>query len=89
MRSAAQAFAAELREAAGLIDVKVSLSSALGIPNTGVALRIDPAGILYTQLRSSDCDRIVNMTITGGVVLPEYLMRDGRSGKRYLLYRDI
>ena len=86
---AAQAFAAELREAAGLIDVKVSLSSALGIPNAGVALRIDPAGILYTQLRRGDCDRIVNMTIAGGVVLPEYLMRDGRSGKRYLLYRDI
>ena len=88
-RGAAQAFAAELREAAGLIDVKVSLSSALGIPNAGVALRIDPAGILYTQLRRGDCDRIVNMTIAGGVVLPEYLMRDGRSGKRYLLYRDI
>lgn len=88
-RGAAQAFAAELREAAGLIDVKVSLSSALGIPNAGVALRIDPAGILYTQLSRGDCDRIVNMTIAGGVVLPEYLMRDGRSGKRYLLYRDI
>ena len=67
-RGAAQAFAAELREAAGLIDVKVSLSSALGIPNAGVALRIDPAGILYTQLRRGDCDRIVNMTIAGGVV---------------------
>lgn len=87
-REAAAAFAAELRESSGLIDIKISLSAALGIPGGGVSLRIDPAGILYTRLRRSDSERIMRMTVADGIVLPEFLARDPRSGKRILLYKD-
>lgn len=87
-REAASAFAAELRECSGLIDIKISLSAALGIPGGGVSLRIDPAGILYTRLRRCDSERIMRMTVADGIVLPEFLARDPRSGKRILLYKD-
>lgn len=88
-RRTARLFADELRDSTGWIDVKVGLSAALGIPDLGLALRIEPAGILYAGIRREDCERIVSMTIADGFVLPEFLVRDPRTGKRFLLYDDV
>lgn len=88
-RRSARLFADELRDSTGWVDVKVGLSAAFGIPNLGLALRIEPAGILYAGVRRKDCERIVSMTIADGFVLPEFLVLDPRTKKRFLLYDDV
>lgn len=81
----AQALVAELRESAGLIDIKIGLSAQPGYPGNGSTIRIEPAGILYTNVQRADCERIIRSTIVKGIVLPEFLPKDPRTGK-YILH---
>lgn len=63
--------------------VHISKSGCQGFCQRGPLVRIEPDGILYTNVKPEDAEEIVGETITGGKVIERLLYKDPVNGKIY------
>jgi NADH-quinone oxidoreductase subunit F len=63
-------------------DVLLTKSGCQGFCQVGPLVTIEPDGILYTKVRESDVDEIVQATLKGGRVVERLLYADPSSGER-------
>lgn len=67
--------------------IGIKKSGCHGFCEMGPLVRIEPEGILYTKVRLSDCEEIVNKTIVEGSVVERLVYKI--EGKPYIRQEDI
>ncbi len=60
-----------------------------GFCQRGPLVVIQPAGILYTQVKPKDVAEICEKTVAGGTVIPRLLYKNPADNKRVEHYRDV
>ncbi len=87
----AKAFAAGVAERGLQADVSpfVKSTGCHGFCERGPLVVLLPAGILYTKVKPSHVDKILDQTVAKGEVIPSLLYKNPVDGKRIELYQEV
>ena len=90
-KQVAEAFASEVakRSIDATVDFFVKHTGCHGFCERGPLVALQPSGILYTKVKPSHVEEIVEKTLVGGEVIPKLLYKDPVSDERIEKYEEI
>jgi len=90
-KKVAEAFAAEVakRGLDASVGMFVKTTGCHGFCERGPLVALLPSGILYTKVKPSNVEQIIDKTVLGGEVIPSLTYKNPADGKRISAYAEI